>query len=199
MVDIQKINDIAAGKCAPDGYCSHLPVLDKVIAYIRPDRALEYGAGLWSTPYLTQRVTYVRTVETVHAWIDDVRKELPAVYGRWDVVHPADELSEATGNDEQWDLVFVDGTRDARHHIIQHTMDKGLAKVIVAHDAERAEYKYDLINLSEGWGYTIVKCAGPWCIVISKDPGLHEWLTSYPTWSTWVPGLLAARNYPVLK
>ena len=111
-----------------------LPVLEAICHVYEIDKALEFGAGLWSTFCLTRNCKSVTSIEDVAEWCDIVRND----YGHrnnLNVVHWADPMNEfLKTTDESYDLIFVDG--NDRVQCLNDSI--GRSPIIVCHDTHQA-------------------------------------------------------------
>ena len=125
----------------PERYSSHLPVLRSVIASVKPERILEFGAGLHSTPLFCKTGARVVSVEVDPEW----RKAIA-----WECDSPNLVLRssyEVTPAD--YDLIFIDDGESAQQR--EKTIRLVLSQphpVVVIHDAEVPEYRQAIEELA---------------------------------------------------
>jgi predicted O-methyltransferase YrrM len=123
-------------------YASHLFVLRALLATLKPRRVLEFGSGLYSTPFFlrSRRLESLVSVEEDPEWAERVRvngdKRL--------VVQP-----QFDGSLMDFDLVFIDNARavEERAKTIRWVLSQE-HPVVVIHDAETPEYARVVAELS---------------------------------------------------
>ncbi len=141
-----------------DAYASHLPILRSLLTAIRPERVLEYGAGLYSTPAFLERPELRRlvSIEADPGW----RKKV--------ALHCDDERlalrPEPTADPSDFDFVFIDDGENAteRETTIRAVLS-GAHPVTVIHDAEVPEYLAAIHELSSV--YSIYPTLPETCVV----------------------------------
>lgn len=117
-----------------DVYATHLPALRAVCNAIRPVRVLEFGGGLYSTPFLSTHAEQVVTVEADDGW----RARLAA--RGWPNV---DVRAAFEGELGGYDLIFIDDgqSADERANTIQRVTAAKPGAVTVIHDFEQRAYQ----------------------------------------------------------
>lgn len=131
---------------------SHLPLMEKLICNFKPQNVLEFGMGLYSTPYLCFNCPNVTSIEmTTKEWFDKISEVIRTP--RWKNLYiPGDftavEWFRENIEDQSLDLVFVDGNIYSRWDAINACMDKNIP-FIVAHDTQETAYRWDKIKLKE--------------------------------------------------
>jgi predicted O-methyltransferase YrrM len=119
----------------PDPYSSHLLLLRSLLRTARPERVLEFGAGLYSTPCFLERPELKRivSVEADPEW----RKK---------VAHHCDDSRLVLRPDKRvlpdaFDLIFIDdgGSAAERLDTIRFVLSQTHPTTVI-HDAEVPEY-----------------------------------------------------------
>lgn len=118
-----------------DRYASHLPILRRLLIRHRPERILEYGAGMYSTPLFLAQDTVQRVVsiEPDPEWrrkvalgVDDSRLTL----------RPDNNVTPSA-----FDLVFIDcGVRESDRVPVIREVLSSEHPLVVIHDAEVPAY-----------------------------------------------------------
>ena len=134
---------------AQDAYATHIPVLVGVSQIVAPERILELGGGLFSTPALSNpeffpTVKHVHTLEDSAEWATKIRS---AVSGgdRVTVDHvPSVPDHVATMDLSAYDLIFVDDSISIaeRTRTLRSVLNRARASaVVVVHDYEVRSYR----------------------------------------------------------
>jgi predicted O-methyltransferase YrrM len=150
---------------ALDPTATHLPILESLFAKYDIKDVLEFGCGLFSTPFFNERAR-TTSIEMQHKiWFEKVREALPKADLRlalgpetWRELIPKFKV--------RYDLIFVDGHGDSRPECMEWA--KNRTDLIVAHDTEHPYYGWDRADMS---GFTKYehKDLTPWTTVWVKE------------------------------
>ena len=130
-----------------DPYSTHMPILREYV----PEgcRALEFGPGVYSTPFLLKRCAHVTSIEMQNElWYQRLVHEIEAE--NWDLhlaLGPWTFLSVASLPVQKIDVALVDGHGDSRWGCV-NLMMRLKVPVIIAHDTEpqhRRRYQWDRV------------------------------------------------------
>ena len=120
---------------ALDPYASHLPILRSVLALIKPEKVLEFGAGFHSTPCFLERPELKRliSVEADPGWRKQVAEH--CADDRL-VLRPDKRVVPAA-----FDLIFIDDGQNATERLdtIRFVLSQTHPPVVI-HDAEVPQY-----------------------------------------------------------
>jgi len=161
------------------GYGSHLKILHCIFDHTPIKSVIEFGAGVNSTPFFLARAADVTSIETDRRWLDEAcaaSTTLKTVWHPYHVESDFDGFKYLIGKgklvDQKFDLALVDGPYNTRRAVAQTFLCCRAAKIIVCHDAERTEYKYDSVVLPPGWIAIRTVHTGllPWVLVLTDDP-----------------------------
>ena len=150
-------------------YSTAVPVLGAVLKTVKVNTALELGAGVFSTPFLYQRVPFFTCLENDYEWFQKMRSEIACRDGfelryhnvgplnRCDVIKSTHAHQRAIYADfynqrNSGDLLFIDHYLALRAIALKCLYTK--YKVIVLHDSEEPHYGYDPIvqrMKNNGW------------------------------------------------
>lgn len=137
-------------------YATHLPVLRSVLNTVQPERILEFGAGLHSTPLFCKSGASVLSIEPDPEWRAKVAKECdtPKL-----VLRPSGEPTPA-----DYDLIFIDDGEEAKDRLktIRFVLSQPHPPVVI-HDAEVPEYRRAIEELAIS--RTIFETAPDTCVV----------------------------------
>lgn len=125
-------------------YGTHMPVLMRVMSVAPPGPVVEFGCGLWSTPYLhwacflsgRQLVTYESRPEWSQAvcGLENKWHHIITVHGDWDSADVS----------QPWAVAFVDHEPAARRGVELGRLTH--AQYVVAHDTNRTRfYGYEVM------------------------------------------------------
>jgi hypothetical protein len=143
-----------------DPYATHLPVLH---SYVQPgDRAVEFGMGIYSTPFLLSRCHSVMSVEqSSPEWLGQIQ-ELTGSPAHWTPVLAGGSDFMVVEYPAEIDVAFIDGSPPTRWACICLMMQLR-ARTIIAHDTEKP-YDWERIRIA-GYSRTIHKELTPWTTV----------------------------------
>lgn len=133
---------------APDPYGSHLPILERLVP--AGSRAIEFGCGLHSTPFLVQRCSYVMSIEMqseewFHKVQDHLIKTIPGVNHSGRLALGPWAFLAIPLPPEPFDVAFVDGHGKSRFGVVNYLMRIGVP-LIIAHDTEAKQYHWDRVG-----------------------------------------------------
>jgi hypothetical protein len=169
------INGLTLEEIKKDPYATHLPVLEEIFKHTGVlNSCLEYGMGLYSTPYLLKNCKYLKSVETDSlVWFDKI-KQVVAENRSWDPVCQIGACAELEHIPDmmrkKYDLIFVDGNAASRHVTTQCA--QYATSVIVSHDANEHADLYFSVVLRDGWYWIDVKDYKPWTAVVTDQKNL---------------------------
>jgi len=133
----------------PDNYASHLPILEKVFATFEIKKALEFGLGQFSTPFLVDHAEVVVSVEQESKeWYERIKAQIHS--GNWHPIFQPDPrvvFEHFDANNQHFDLVFSDGAAETRCLVANLAMERNVPMVIL-HDTEKIwYYKWNLLSI----------------------------------------------------
>lgn len=127
----------------PDEYASHLPVLEALSWIIPMRRVLEFGAGIYSTPFFLglPGCRQLVSVETDSEWRERIKKKYPDPRLRLRTTRPSTLTN--------FDLVFIDDgdEADQREKTIRWVLGRPHPPVVI-HDSEVVRYREAIEELS---------------------------------------------------
>ena len=139
-----------------------LPLLHALMKTLSVKTALEFGAGIVSSPFFAKKTHRLVSIETNKKWLEKASK-LCKGYGSREFIHQYHDPSDPgallrhkftcmTKINEHgpFDLIYVDQAVDLRTPTIETVI--GLSNIIVFHDSEDAAYNYHQIKNSTFWG-----------------------------------------------
>lgn len=160
-----------------DKYATHLPVLEKVFEYSKPNRIFEYGMGLYSTKLLLEKAGKKGMVTSVEMQSLEWYKQCCNHFSedkRWTSIC---DIGPYYRMGLPADLIFVDGHGDSRPECVTAA---GIMKcpIIIAHDTEAVTYGWERVNLPPEYHSIQIldKETGIGTTVWALDKGLIEYL-----------------------
>lgn len=179
--------DTISTETTPDGplYASHLPVLEQIFEFYKPEFVLELGCGKYSSPLLSQANTYL-AFESNPTWRKEISQLIKHEIQDYTLDGPetfnllrGDQFTSIT----KWyrdlanrisppanSLLFIDQVGSERNISAIELANK--FSIVILHDTEPQN------ELTAGWSilknphpYTYTfRCNGPWTTVWSKLP-----------------------------
>ncbi len=152
-------------------YNTHLPILERIFLLKKIKRVFEFGLGIYSTPFFTEKAESVVSIEMQSEdWFNQMNyydDNLKVLY------RPGGELAiEYLRSDPTvYDLIFVDGHGGTRWKCVNTSFEKGY-EIIVAHDTEQKTYEWDRIKMPDGYYKIDMVQYTPWTTVWSTDEKL---------------------------
>ncbi len=134
-----------------DNYSSHLLVFEKLLSSFQIYDVLEFGMGMYSTPFFAKRCGRVVSVEQEsQEWYD---KTVAAVQSpNWEPFfecNPAAVFDHFDRQNRRFDLVFSDGVPQTRTLIANLAMRRNIPFVVL-HDAEKIwYYRWNLLDIPQ--------------------------------------------------
>jgi len=164
------------------GYATHLPILKFVFEYMKPKNVMEWGMGAYSTPFFLDHCDSVYSFETSEEWYNKIVEKYKersnfrySIDGKASAV--LETLNEIISEGKKYDLVFNDGGDDSRHIIAQTA--QYWAQVIISHDTQEKQYRYENILLRDGWVWVDIMDYSVWTSVMTSDQDLAAKITAY--------------------
>lgn len=132
-----------------DGYGSHLLVFEKLFETIRIGSILEFGMGLYSTPFFARHCDFLASVEQES--MEWYRKTVDAVKSpNWSPHFEADPdviFEQYDRQNVRFDLVLSDGMASTRCRVANLALRRGVPFVVL-HDAEKISYyNWNLLDI----------------------------------------------------
>jgi len=132
-----------------DNYASHLPIFEKVFATFEIKKALEFGLGDFSTPFLVNHAEVVVSVEQEsEEWYERIKARIHSA--NWYPVFQLDPrvvFEHFDANNQNFDLVFSDGAAETRCLVANLAMERNVPMVIL-HDTEKVwYYRWNLLSI----------------------------------------------------
>lgn len=133
----------------PDNYASHLPIFEKVFETFEIKKALEFGIGKFSTPFLVDHANVVVSVEQESKeWYEKIKKQINS--SNWKPVFQPDPqivFKQFDVENEDFDLVFIDGAAQTRCLVANLAMERNIP-IVILHDAEKVwYYRWNLLKI----------------------------------------------------
>ncbi|MBN1805185.1 MAG: hypothetical protein JW837_08040 [Sedimentisphaerales bacterium] len=133
----------------PDNYASHLHVFEKVFETFEIKKALEFGMGKFSTPFLVGRANVVVSVEQESKeWYERIKKQINS--SNWKPVFQSDPqivFEQFDAENKDFDLVFSDGAAQTRCLVANLAMERNIP-VVILHDTEKVwYYRWNLLRI----------------------------------------------------
>jgi hypothetical protein len=124
-----------------DGYGSHIRVFEKIFESLPVSTVLEFGMGLYSTPFFATHCDFVVSVEQEsRQWYDETVAKIKSP--NWRHIYEADPeavFNHFDNNGTKFDLVFSDGMAGTRYVVANLALQKKVP-IIVLHDTEKVSY-----------------------------------------------------------
>lgn len=176
---------------------SHMPILEFLLDRFDVNTALEFGCGLYSTPLLLLKCSYVESREmNSEEWLHKVRENLPEwtiSSGGWQLfwVEGPTAAMEIPNDASCFDLVLCDGHGDTRAQQAKCMIDR--SGLIVIHDSQHFDTDVGLYFVwLDATAYTRIDFkdwrkpadlpAGdvwPWTTVLVNDPDRAKVITEW--------------------
>ncbi len=164
------------------GYATHLPILDFLLDEIKPQASLEWGMGLYSTPLLIEKSPKVCSIETTSLeWSEKMSEKFLhcdccfSVETKISDTGALDILDNLSNSSDCWDLILNDGDAHSRHIIAQTCQFwDPVGTVIVSHDTQEKQYRYDSILIREGWQWVDIMDYSVWTSVLTNKSELIQ-------------------------
>ena len=133
----------------PYNYSSHLLIFERVFETFEIKRALEFGIGKFSTPFLVKNAKMVVSVEQESKeWYETIKKQINS--SSWNHIFQPDPqvvFEKFDALNENFDLVFSDGAVKTRCLVANLAMERNVP-VVVLHDAEKVWfYQWNLLRI----------------------------------------------------
>jgi len=163
-------------------YASHLPVLKLIFDFVDVKNVFEYGCGIYSTKFFTERASLVTSVEMTRVeWYEKVKKEI--VSDKLNLLFMlGDTASVDYFNKEttKYDMVFVDG--QARLDCTKNAFGK--TDIIVIHDLSarwygRKSHGWVTMNVPNDYKMIIMNIAHPPTAIYTSNEKLFNELKKY--------------------
>jgi len=147
--------------------------MEVVREYTNSINNVEFGCGLYSTPWLLNHGRNLTTFELNEKWYNSIYATIDEdSRKRWTCTIVEDEVESAKSL-PPCDMVFVDGgAADKRYQVVQQCINANIAKAIVMHDTERSSMLYSNIQLPYTWYYVRIENDMPWTSVCTTNRGL---------------------------
>ncbi len=132
-----------------DGYGSHVHVFEKIFESVPVNSALEFGMGLYSTPFFAGHCNYVVSVEQESGqWYTETVEKInsPNWHHRYEA-DPQVTFDYFDNEGVKFDLVFSDGMAETRCQVANLAMQRKVP-IVVLHDTEKIYYyRWDLLEI----------------------------------------------------
>ncbi len=137
----------------PNNYASHLPIFEKVFSTFEIKKVLEFGLGMFSTPFLVKHAELVVSVEQESKeWYEKMKAQVNSA--NWHPVFQPDPqlvFEQFDANEKKFDLVFSDGAAQTRCLTANKAMERNVP-VVVLHDAEKIwHYRWNLLSIPSNY------------------------------------------------
>lgn len=137
-----------------DNYSSHLQVFEKVFATFEIKKALEFGLGQFSTPFFVNHAEVVVSVEQESKkWYEKIKNQINST--NWHPIFQPDPrvvFEHFDANNQNFDLVFSDGTAETRCLVANLAMERNVPMVVL-HDTEKVwYYRWNLLSIPANYG-----------------------------------------------
>jgi len=154
-----------------DVYSTHLPILEAIKEWHGEFKnVLEFGMGMYSTPYLVNNCKILKSIETdSKEWFKRIKDLIKA--DNWEPlvkIGPRSEMDFYQSIKEiYWDLILVDGAAECRSSSAQISQD--ISSVVVCHDSDEPSDRYQDVLLKDGWIWLDIKDYVKWTGVITGN------------------------------
>lgn len=149
---------------------SHLPILAELVSIGTIKNVLEFGAGLYSTPFFLKWCNKVTSIETNNKWFTRLVKQLgDAINLDMHYVNQEMVLHYFSNSIVLYDLIFIDTVNKIRRDLVKSSIR--CTSNIILHDSQ-----LPFLNKIELKGYTkFVFCRCP----IKYPNGKRPWTTLF--------------------
>ncbi len=111
---------------------SHVPILRKAVEILSPKSVLEFGCGQFSTLMFLDMGIEVTVIDEPGDWFNWIAPLVPRAHNG---------IDEAD-TDQEFKLVFVDGSRRSRRPAIEWSLERDDVQTIIYHDADDPTYNW---------------------------------------------------------